>query len=60
MHVIRTGRDGTTPRDGKVSVLGNRLVMIGGTTFSPTCGIMGSQEIVNIHGSTDSVEFGDT
>ena len=34
--------------------------MIGGTTLSPTCGIMGSQEIVSIHGSTGSAEIGDT
>ena len=30
--------------------------MIGGTTLSPTCGIIGSQEIVSIHGLTHSVE----
>ena len=38
----------------------NSPVMIGGTTLSPTCGIMGSQEILSIHGSTGSTEIGDT
>ena len=34
--------------------------MIGGTTVSPTSGIMGSQDIVSIHGSTGSTEVRDT
>ena len=38
----------------------NWPVLIGGTTVSSTCGIMGSQEIISKHGSTGSVETGDT
>ena len=34
--------------------------MIGDTTVYPACGIMGSLEILNKHGSTGSVEIGDT
>ena len=38
----------------------NSSVMIGDTTVYPACGIMGSLEILNKHGSTGSVEIGDT
>ena len=51
------GRDSTTPRDGNIAVRSplalNGPVLIGGTTVSPTCGIMGSQEILSKYGSTD-------
>ena len=40
--------------------LGKGTVMIGGTTLFLTCGIMGSQKIVSIHGSTCSADVGDT
>ena len=62
-HVIRTVRDGTTARDGNIAARSpqeNGPVLIGGTTIFPTCGIMGSQEILSKHGSTGSVEIGDT
>ena len=62
-HMIRTGRDGTNPSDCNVSVRSpwmNSPVLIGGTTMSPACGIIGSLEILNIHGSTGSLEIGDT
>ena len=44
-HVSRTGRDGTMPRNGYVVVTppqDNRPVIIGGTTVSPDCSILGS------------------
>ena len=62
-HMSRMGRDGTNPSDCNVSVRSLRMnspVMIGGTTVYPACGIMGSLEILNIHGSTGSLEIGDT
>ena len=37
----------------------NSPVMIGGTTVSPTRGIIGIQDIFSIHRATGSVEFGD-
>ena len=55
--VSRTVRDGTTPRDRNFYGPVERPVMIGGTVYPP---IMGSQEIVNPHGSTGSVKFEDT
>ena len=61
-HVIRTVRYGTIPRDGEILVRSpqdNRPVLIGGTTVSPACGIMGSLEILNKHESTGSLEIGD-
>ena len=57
-YVSRTGRDGTTSRDGNVSGTVKGPVLIGGTTVSLT--ITGNQEIVSIHGSTDSIKVGDT
>ena len=59
-HVRRVGRYDTIPRDGNVSGTIKGPVLIRGTKVSPTCGIMGIQEIVSIHGSTSSVEIGDT
>ena len=59
--VSRTGRDGTTPVNTPHAVNSpreNGPVLIGGTTVSPTCGIMGSQDIFNKHGSTGSAEIG--
>ena len=47
-------------RDGNVSGPGKGPLLIGGTTISPTCGIMGIQEIVSIYGFTGSVEIRDT
>ena len=49
-HVSKTVRDATTPRDGNVAVRfpqENGPVLIGDTNVSPTCGIMGSQEILS-------------
>ena len=54
-YVSRTGRDGTTSRDGNVSGTVKGPVLIGGTTVSLT--ITGNQEIVSIHGSTDSIKL---
>ena len=62
-NISRTGRDRTTPGDCNVFVRSpwlNPPVLIGDTTMSPSCGIMGGLEILNIHGSTGSVKIGDT
>ena len=57
-HVSRTGRYINTRWDGNISEPGKGPVMIGGTTAFPTRTII--QDIVNPHGSTGSVEVGDT
>ena len=62
-HVRRTGRGGTTPGNTPHAVSSpqeNWQVLIGGTTVSPKCDIMGSQGILNKHGSNGSAEIGDT
>ena len=59
-HVSRTGIDRIMPQDKNVSGMGKGTVLIGGTTVSPTCGIIGSHDIVSIHGATGSVETWDT
>ena len=51
-------RDGTTPWYGNISGPGNGPALIGGTTVSPTT--TGIQDIFNPHGSTGSMEVGDT
>ena len=57
-NVSSTGRDGTTPRDRNFYGPVKWSVLIGVTTVSPT--IIRSQDIDNPHGSTGSVEVGDT
>ena len=62
-NVSRTGRDVTAPCNRDVVISSpqdNGTVMIVGTTIPPACGIMGSLDIINKHGSTGSVEIGDT
>ena len=59
-HVNKTGKDGTTLGKCDVSVRSPRPnfpVIIIDTTISPACGIIGSLEILNKHGSTGSVKF---
>ena len=60
-HVSRTEMNGSTPVYGDIyerSPQLNSPVLIGGPTISPTR--TGSQEIVSPHGTTDSVEVGNT
>ena len=55
--------DGTTPHEKDVVVRppwDTGPVLIGGTNVYLACGIMGSLEILNKHGSTGSMEIGDT
>ena len=62
-HVSRACRNGTTPGNIQHAVRyprENGPVLIVGTTASPTCGIMGTQETFNKQGSTGSAETGDT
>ena len=62
-NVRRTGRGGTTPGNTPHAVRPpqeNWPVLIGGTTVSPKCDIMGSQGIFNKHVSNGSAEIVDT
>ena len=61
-YVSSTGRDGIIKDHCDIAVGSSWMkspVLIGGTTVSPTSGIMGSHDIVSIHGSTGSVEVRD-
>ena len=54
-HIIRMGRDGTTPGNCNVSVgppQVNYPVLIGGTTMYPACGLRGSLVVINKQKST--------
>ena len=57
-NLSRMGRDGITPWDGNFDVRPpreNGPVLNGVTTVSPTCCIMGIQEILSKHGSTEKL-----